>query len=249
MTQNYFGSGGAGYARHRPDYPLRLAAALADLCPRQDHALDVGCGTGQLSGLLAAHFGQVTALDPSASQIANAAPHRGLRYLTGSAEHLPVADGSVDLVVAAQAAHWFDLPAFYAEARRVGRKGAVLALISYGVPVLDDDMSEAFRCFYWGDLHRYWPADRRHVEERYASLPFPFARCDLPQLAITRDWSFDDFAGYVATWSAAKRACEAGEKAVVSAALSGLRKSWGTGPRRVIWPLTVLAGRLDEAGR
>jgi ubiquinone/menaquinone biosynthesis C-methylase UbiE len=65
----------------------------------------------------------VIATDASAKQIGSAEAHPGVEYRCARAEDCGLADGSVDLVVAAQAAHWFDRPAFYGEARRVARPG------------------------------------------------------------------------------------------------------------------------------
>lgn len=45
-----------------------------------------------------------------------------------------VADSSVQLVTACQAAHWFDLPSFYKEANRILDKDAVLSLFGYEFP-------------------------------------------------------------------------------------------------------------------
>ena len=58
---------------------------------------------------------------------------------------MPLPDKSASLVTAAQAAHWFDLPAFYAEARRVLMPDSILALISYGVLRLEPELDERFR--------------------------------------------------------------------------------------------------------
>lgn len=50
----------------------------------------------------------------------------------GEACHIPLASGSVDVLTSVQACHWFDLPAFYAEAGRVLKPGTgIMALIGY----------------------------------------------------------------------------------------------------------------------
>lgn len=74
--KNWFDQGGQAYARFRPEYPPALAAYLASLAPDTALAVDVGCGNGQLSKLLAAHFEAVAGFDPSEDQIAHAAPQR-----------------------------------------------------------------------------------------------------------------------------------------------------------------------------
>ena len=111
-------------------------------------ALDVGCGSGQLSVLLAERFKRVTAIDASAQQIAAAMPHARVEYRVAKAEQSGLAENCVDLITVAQAAHWFDLPAFYAEVRRVGKPRAILALVSYGILQAGEDVDSTIQHFY-----------------------------------------------------------------------------------------------------
>ena len=233
---------GAAYASGRPTYPADLVAVLADLAPSRDLAVDVGCGTGQLSVLLADHVDRVIGVDPSGSQIDAATPASNVEYLVGPAEHLPIDDTVASLITVAQAAHWFDLPAFYDEARRIARPDAVLALITYGVVVLDDDLTDRFGRFYTDEIGPYWPPERAHVDAGYTDLPFPFERIDVDAPPIERDWTLDEFVDYLRTWSAMRRAGETGTE-LVSALRADLAPVWGD-RRRVTWPITVLAGRV-----
>jgi SAM-dependent methyltransferase len=118
------------YARFRPDYPDGVVAACAAYAPLRHGArvLDVGAGTGISSRLFARHGYRVTGVEPNAAMRAQAEAAGGATYLDGDAAHLPVADGSQDLVVAAQALHWFDLAACLPEWRRaLGDAGACAA--------------------------------------------------------------------------------------------------------------------------
>lgn len=195
---------------------------------------------------LARHFERVTASDPSADQLAHAAARPNIAYVRGPAERIGLPDGCVDLVVAAQAAHWFDLPAFWAEARRVAAGGARVALVSYGVPRLDGERTAPFeRLYREHPLHAHWPAGREHVEDGYATLDFPFERLAFPALAIERRRSLREFADYVATWSAVRRATAAGENGVVEDFLERLAGIWGDAgaERDVRFPITVHFGK------
>ena len=58
--------------------------------------------------------------------------HPRVEYRVAPAERSGLPDAAVDLVTLALAAHWFDLPRFYAEVRRVGRPRTAIALISSG---------------------------------------------------------------------------------------------------------------------
>uniref|UniRef100_A0A674P8X2 Zgc:162396 n=1 Tax=Takifugu rubripes TaxID=31033 RepID=A0A674P8X2_TAKRU len=96
-------------------------------------AVDLGCGTGQTTRLLAPHF-QVVGIDVSETQLEQAravlsCPN--ITYRKGTAEDLPFPDGSVDLITASSAAHYFDESKFMAEANRVLKPGGCIALMDY----------------------------------------------------------------------------------------------------------------------
>lgn len=246
VNKRHFETGGAAYARYRPGYPPALATALAGLAPARDLAVDVGCGSGQLSVLLAAHFERVEAFDISADQVANATPHPRVRYAVAPADALPAAPGSAALVTAAQAAHWFDLPAFYDEVRRIAAPKAVLALVTYTNGIVDGPLGERFDTFYADDIGEFWPPERRLIENEYRDLPFPFEELPAPVLSIERDWSLRELLGYVETWSATKRARAAGEGARVEAFIGDAQQLWGNidKPGRITWPIRMRTGRL-----
>lgn len=123
-----FGAAADVYESARPGYPV---AAVRDLLgPNPLDVLDLGAGTGKLTRTLAAEAHRVTAVDPSAEMLAalrRAVP--GVPTRIGSAESLPVDDGSFDAVVAGQAYHWFDPAVAVPEIARVLRPGGVVGLL------------------------------------------------------------------------------------------------------------------------
>jgi len=245
-TKNWFDQGGASYARFRPEYPPELAKFFATVAPSSDLALDVGCGTGQLTVQLAEYFQQTLGLDPSADQLAHATRHPKVEYRIAPAEALPVAPGSASLIAAAQAAHWFDLPRFFGEVRRVAARDAVLSLLSYGALSLDGELDERFQRFYRADLGRFWPAERRLVDAGYASPPFPVDEHAPPPLHIRKDWALDELLGYIATWSAIRAAREAGQNELLQRFAGELGELWGDpqARREVRWPINMRLGTV-----
>ena len=241
---NWFQAGGQNYARFRPEYPPALAAFLAQAAPDTRLAVDVGCGSGQLTAQLGAHFDAVLGLDPSVDQIAHAPVSERVRYAQAAAEHLPVPDRSASLVTAAQAAHWFDLAAFHAEVRRIARPGALLALVSYGVSKLDEELDACFLRFYREGIGRFWPPERQLVDRGYADLDFPFAEFPPPAMAIRKTWSLGELMGYIATWSAVKHAVKEGHGQVVERFSTELAARWGDPETRrpVTWPINMRTG-------
>jgi SAM-dependent methyltransferase len=123
-----FGSVAADYAALRPGYPSDVVAFL--LGDRPLRVLDLGAGTGLLTGVLLAAGHEVVAVDPSAEMLAQLRErHPDVPADVGGAEAVPLPDHSVDGVVAGQAAHWFDPGPAAAELRRVLRPGGVVGLV------------------------------------------------------------------------------------------------------------------------
>jgi len=242
--KDHFSGNSKGYAAFRPRYPKALAAWLAAKAPARGLAWDVGCGTGKLSVLLAEHFSHVHATDASAEQIAAAAADPRVDYAAAPAEASGLAAASADLVTAAQAAHWFDLPAFFAEVERVAKPGALVALISYGVFRIDVHLDPLLLGFHRGTLGDYWPAERRLVEDSYRGIDFPFREIAAPDLAIETQWSLADFLGYVGTWSAVKRLREAGGEAALDRFAEAVAERWGPleQKRKARFPIAMRVG-------
>ncbi|RVD57646.1 class I SAM-dependent methyltransferase [Mesorhizobium sp. M2D.F.Ca.ET.185.01.1.1] len=244
-SRNWFDQGGRDYARFRPEYPLAIARFLAEAAPMRRRAVDVGCGNGQLTTQLADHFDEAIGLDPSADQIANVMIHQRVRYICAPAENIPLPDRSADVITAAQAAHWFDLPHFYEEVRRISCDNALIALISYGVLQFGSpELNERFNQFYRQEIGPYWPPERKLVDTGYATIPFPFSELQPPQLFIDRNWELRDFLGYISTWSATRRVIEAGREDILERFVTDLSRHWGEGEQPVTWPVNMRLGRL-----
>ncbi len=247
--KDHFSGHAADYAAARPSYPPALAALLADHAGGRDLALDCGCGSGQLSVLLAGHFDRVVATDASAEQIAHAIPHPRVTYAAAPAEHSGLADHSADLVVAAQAAHWFDLALFWREVARVGRPGGLTALVSYGSITVSPDLDPLLRRFHDETLRDYWPPERWLVTGGYRDILFPLAQIALPPVAMTLDWTFGQMLAYLGTWSGVKAADRALGTSVLAEIAPSLEPAWGDPQTRrtISWPLAIRAGRIDPA--
>ena len=246
--KDHFSPVATDYATHRPTYPTALVDFLARLAPARRLAWDAGCGSGQLSVLLADRFERVWATDASSEQVAHATAHPRVTYSCAPAQNSGLGNGVVDLSAAAQAAHWFDLASYYAEVRRVTRRGGIVALISYGVMMVDSDVDAIVRPFYHDVLGAYWPAERRHVDEGYRSLWFPFEElsAQAPDLEIRLEWRFADVVGYVGTWSAVRTLQRAQGPAPLEAFHRALARGCWPAERvhTIRWPLAFRVGRV-----
>jgi SAM-dependent methyltransferase len=244
---DHFSGHAPDYRTYRPSYPPELFAFLRSLVPHGERVWDCGTGNGQAAVALADHFPAVFATDASAEQIALADPHPHVTYAVAPAEGCPLTDASVDLVTAAQALHWFRFDEFYAEVRRVCRPGGVIAAWGYAFhrvsPAVDAVLMRLEREF----VGPYWPPERRFPEERYATLPFPFAPIDAPPLTITARWNLDESLGYLNTWSATKRFTAAHGFNPVERLEAAFAAVWSD-PfeyRTVTWDLFLRVGRVN----
>jgi len=244
--KDHFSGAATGYAAYRPAYPPEVAEALAARCPGHSCAWDAGCGSGQLSTVLAEVFESVVATDASAAQVAAATAHPRVRYAVAPAEASSLGAGSVDCATAAQAVHWFDLDAYYREVRRVLRPGGLLALISYALMDITPEVDRMVRAFYTGPLEGHWPPERRVVESGYRTLPFPFPEVEAPSLALHHRWKAAQVIGYVGTWSAVQSLRRAGGEAELERFARDLNAAWGDPEeaREVRWPLVIRLGRV-----
>jgi SAM-dependent methyltransferase len=242
---DHFANVARHYARSRPGYPEALFDWLAASSPARRMAWDAGAGSGQATLALAARFEHVLATDSSAEQIAQARVHAKVEYRVAPAHESGLSGQCVDLVSVAQALHWFDVEKFHAEACRVMVPGGLIAQWSYGVVEVEGAAVNAIvQDFYWNVLGAHWPAERRHVENGYADLEFPFRRIATPIFAMRLHWNLAEILGYVRSWSATARCRATTGLDPVEALRETLMAVWGQAdtPREITWPLALRVG-------
>jgi SAM-dependent methyltransferase len=126
-----FGELAFAYAEHRPDYPIdgiRWALAGAGRAPAT--VLDLGAGTGKLTGGLLALGLEVIAVEPDTGMLGELTRRfPAVPAVAGTAERIPLAGATVDAVLAGQAFHWFRLDPALTEIGRVLRPGGVFAAL------------------------------------------------------------------------------------------------------------------------
>jgi SAM-dependent methyltransferase len=240
-------SGRAGeYTRYRPGYPAALFGWLSGQAMRHESAWDCGCGNGQAAIELTPHFRKVLATDPSRQQIEKALPHERISYSVATAEESGLEDGSIDLIVVAQALHWFDFERFYREVRRVADPDGLLAAISYGEVRVEGAPDKVVSRFYHDIIGPFWPPERRYVDQGYRNIPFPFTEIETPDFEMQAYWTLEQLNGYLGTWSAVKEyERNKGENPLDVIGVE-LQSAWSDPehPRLVSWPLALRVGRV-----
>jgi len=194
--RNYAPAAAAAYAQYRPGYPDKLIDTVISQHTStgggRDLLLDVGCGPGTATRSLAPLFQHAVGVDPGQSMIETArtiasSTARGepVRYEVCAAEELDsvpgIAPESVDLVTAATAAHWFDLPRFYATAAKVLKPGGTIALWASGHqycdPYTTPNAVKVQQLLFELELEIMRPYERAgngHCRELYANLALPW---------------------------------------------------------------------------
>lgn len=243
---DHFSGVSSAYAEFRPRYPKVLFEFIARVAPRHHVAWDCGAGNGQATLDLAEYFDAVIATDVSAQQIAEAPAHSKITWRVAPAEASGIAEHSVDATTVAQALHWFDHERFAAEVRRVSAPDAVIVAWTYETPFLEGKAGGILRRYAFETVGPYWPPERRYVNEGYRTIPFPFDRIEAPALELVEHWTRDQVVGYMRTWSSTTRFRKQHDVDPVIEVERELARLWpeATEPRRIAWPMPVLAGRV-----
>ncbi|MFL6591121.1 MAG: methyltransferase domain-containing protein [Luteimonas sp.] len=250
VFKDHFSAVAVDYAQARPDYPEALYGWIASIAPGRARVWEAGCGSGQASRGLARHFRHVFATDPSAAQIAQASGPENVAFAVEPGERCSLADASVDAICVAQALHWFDREAFFAECGRVLKPAGVLVAWGYQdiqVPPAVAGANAALQ----EEIRAYWPPERDLIDQAYARFCWPFEALQVPDFDLSAQWPLTRLLGYFSSYSATRRFREATGRDPVAAHAHALAKAWGDPgtARTVRWPMFVHARRKLRADR
>jgi SAM-dependent methyltransferase len=242
--KDHFSKQAADYAKFRPRYPCELFEYLGSVAPSRALAWDCATGNGQAAVELAEVFDRVIATDASEKQISNAQPHGRVAYRVAPAERSGIKGGTVDLIMVAQALHWFDLPRFYEEVPRVLKSNGVFAASAYKFFHITPEIDRLVNHRYYDKVvGPFWPPERTLVE-KFEELPFPFSEIQTPSFEMIAQWNLEHLVGYLRSWSATQRFIAAKGADPLEQISDELRTVWGNPQqaRSAIWPLTLRVG-------
>lgn len=231
------------YLLYRPQYPPTLIDFIINHVSIKKLAWDCGTGNGQTAKEIAKYFAQVYATDISAQQLENASLSANIIYALEPAERTSLQDNSVNLITVSQALHWFNFAAFYNEVKRVSAPGAVIAVWAYGLISITPAINKIIQHYHFETLKDYWDEERKHVDDNYANIPFPFKQIPHPAFHINVNWRLEELEGYLNTSSAIKKFIAQNNFNPVEELLVKIKARWKDGVARPItFPIHLKMG-------
>jgi SAM-dependent methyltransferase len=248
MAKDLFSIQASGYAQYRPTYPPELFHYIMSFVENKEAAWDCATGNGQAAVSLAAFFDHVFATDISEKQLQQAVPRSNIVYIKTSEETTSLAAQSIDLVTVAQAYHWFNFDGFYKEVLRVARPGAVVAVWGYSLITCNDErIYSRIRKFYTEVVGPYWDKERRHVDDHYTAVPFPFIQLPGKTFSIPVEYDLAALSGYLNTWSSVQHYIKANGSNPVDVFIDELSAVWKPGEKYTFsFPLFLKIGKVSD---
>jgi SAM-dependent methyltransferase len=164
-----------------------------------------------------------------------------VRYAVEQAEQSSLPDGSCDLILAAQAAHWFDPARFDAEVQRVLKPGGIVAAIGYGWWYVDPQVDAIIGERLLKRVEPHWLPGNWLLIDGYRDLKPPGEEVRLTPAAIHLAWERRDVEAYVLSWSVVQKL----GSDVTADAFAALREIWPDEQKRhVTMPIVSRVHRL-----
>lgn len=233
------------YAKYRPTYPPDFFEYLNSIVFKKQNAWDCGTGNGQVAQELAKTFCRVFATDISQAQIDHAVKADNIIYSRQAAEQTHFQDDQFDLIVTAQAIHWFNFEQFYSEVRRTSKDPAIVCIVGYSRVEISDEIDKMITHFYGEVIGKYWDEERKYIDQQYATIPFPFEEIQTPTFMNIQYWTLEHLMGYLNTWSAVKHFIGQNGYNPIVQLRSKIEQLWGNAPTRAIrFPLLLRIGRV-----
>ena len=240
-----FSSNSDNYRRFRPEYPAEIYDFMQDHLKAYECAWDCGTGNGQVAAVLSRFFKNVMATDISQNQIDHALKRENIKYSIQPAEHTSFKKDQFDLIIAAQAVHWFNFDLYYAEVKRCLKPGGLCIIMGYGLFYSTKEVNAVINKLYSYILGAFWDPERKFLDDNYQTIPFPLNEIETPELYQKYTWSLDEILGYLRTWSAVKHYIKANKEDPVSLIEEKLRKTFGE-RNEVVFPILLRMGKTVQ---
>ena len=238
-----FSTGSHEYSKYRPKYPPGVYESIKHNLTSFDNAWDCGTGNGQVANELAKFFSKVEATDISENQLKNAVRKNNINYSIQPAEKTNFKSRQFNLIISAQAVHWFDFEKFYAEVKRCINPEGIIVLLGYGLFHSNSETNLVISDLYNNIIGSYWDPERRYLDKNYRTIPFPFEEITTPEYEQKYQWSIEHLLGYLRTWSAVKHYENSNQVDPIYIIEPRLRKAFGES-NEVVFPIIFRMGKM-----
>ncbi|MGI8950480.1 MAG: class I SAM-dependent methyltransferase [Chitinophagaceae bacterium] len=176
LTTERFSNRVENYVKYRPHYPEKIVDYLTDEINFSSKKIvaDIGSGTGILTELFLQNKNIVYAVEPNAAMRLKAEEllnnYSNFISVDGTAEHTKLENKSIDLIVAAQAFHWFDAQKTKQEFQRIAKQNAYVFLI-WNERMVSSDFEKDYENLLLKYATDYTTVDHRNIyEEKIAEF-------------------------------------------------------------------------------
>lgn len=142
--------------------------------------MDIGCGAGEVTRLLAGAFDHVIGVDASSTQITKALEiPSSAEFITGTGEDLPVDNGTIDVITSMFSLHYMDVPKFAEECKRALKPGGfvvcymdttskISSVINENLPDTSLMLKQMYDKYF--EIFKVFQHPQMHIIDRFKAL-------------------------------------------------------------------------------
>jgi len=127
------------------------------------------------------------------------------------------------------------------------KPGGIIAVWTYNLFRVNKEIDGLIDKFYFDIIYNYWPEQRKHVENKYTELDFPFSKQPTLQYSMEAEWSLDQLIGYLNTWTGVQNYIEFEAFNPFEFIEKELQTIWNKNKskkKKIVWPLTLKVGKI-----
>ena len=173
MNTELFSGKAEVYANARPSYPPEAIDYIRNLVSPSAIFADIGAGTGKFTELIAKHGHNIFAVEPNTDMLKQLAvtlsSYSNAKVIAGPAENTTLPNNSIDIIICAQALHWFDINAFRQECNRIGKTDCIVVAVYNVNPAGSSAIhsQNAPKAFFQNPTVREFPNPQFYTREQW----------------------------------------------------------------------------------
>ncbi|MDH5367685.1 MAG: class I SAM-dependent methyltransferase, partial [Cyclobacteriaceae bacterium] len=157
-----------------------------------------------------------------------------IHYSISKAESTKFPDNHFDLITVGQALHWFNFEAFFKEVKRVLKLNGTLAVWGYNNMLINPEIDKINLDFYQNITKPYWDGERKHIDNQYSDIDFPFEKIESKSFEIIKKWNLPNLEGFFNTLSAEQHFITKEGYSPVPKLIDRFKPIWKEGEMKVV---------------